>query len=633
MPITPSSINFQYELGGNIPPVRIVNYSHNGIGTVVTDKPSWITLTGLTATTAYIKLHSSASNLSVGTHTGQIDFSAVYQDDYYQPDGTLATFNVPLGVVNVTVVVTEVFLLSLTPDSVTFNYELGGATPADQTINVSSENSWTVTESTTWLSTSATSGSNNGSFQISVTPNGLSIGTHTAIVTVDDGIVQEVTVTLVVSEPATGSDYLYVNPLVLEFGYTQSGVLPPLKPVEINASENWTVTANQSWINLTATTGSAGVSVLEIGIHNAIGLSIGDHSAIVTIQAGSIVKIISVTLSVYAFAEILLDSNELYFTEENNMIVVSSGRIDTHLSINATTIYEGEQFDVPYKNPFFQGQAKKRLGLEARKIIGDRPFSGVSNALVYIPYFPVDLNLQIREEELYQDVIAQEITLNNISFIKGKIPINNWMSDSPRKLFLTKNGLVYFSFRSDGITPANLLTITGAIQATYTFNNEVSHFYSVIFSLAELDLNIGDQIRLQVLDFFIDVQIKPDGKDHCSIFWENQWGCWDAFEATGEVKIEDKFKSESFSFRKNHLEKETKVLQIESTEVLKINTGWVYSDPEVNTVRKLLKSRNVYIHYKNQFFKLRNTTKKLEVHKTDKFLKSYNLTFENVIIT
>lgn len=633
MPVTPSNINFQYESGGNIPPIRIVNYSHSGIDTEVTDKPSWITVSGVTNTTAYVKLHSNASNLSPGTHTGQIEFSAVYYDDYFNPDGSQATFTVPIGVVTVTVVVTEVFILSVSPDAITFNYELGGANPADQNITVSSENSWTVTESTTWLSVSSTSGSNDGSFQISVTPSGLSVGTHTAIVTVDDGTVKEVSVTLVITEPATGSNYLYVNPLVLEFGYTQSGVLPPLKPVEINASDDWTVTSNQTWINLTATTGAAGVSVLEIGIHNATGLSVGDHSAIVTIQSGSIVKIVSVTLSVYAFAEVLLDSNLIYFTEENNLIVVSSGRIDTHLSINVTTVYEGEEYEVYYKTPFFQGQSQKRLGLEARRMIGNRPFSGISPALVFVPYLPVDLNLQIKEEELYQDVVAQEISLNNISFIKGTIPVNGWMSDSPTKLFLTNKGMAFFSFRSDAITPADVLSVTGAVEETFNFSNQASHFYSAIFSLVDLNLNVGDQIRLQVLDFYMDIQIKPDGKDHSILFWENQWGCWDAFECTGEVTIDDKYKSTSFSFRKNHLELETRVLDIETKESFKINTGWVYSDAEVTALRKMQKSNNIYLLYKNTFSKVRSTTKKLEIHKTDKFLKSFNLTFENVIIT
>jgi hypothetical protein len=634
MPVTPSQLNFDYQNGGsNVPPTRIVNYSHSGIDTVVTDKPSWITVVNVSNTSAYVKLHTSVSNLPVGTHTGQIDFASVHWDDYFNPDGSQATYNAPLGTVNVTVVVTQVLVLSVSPQSIVFNYELGAASPAAQTIYVTSENSWTISTATNWLSLSQTTGTNDGSFQISVIPSGLNAGTHTAVVTVNDGVSSEdIAVSLVISEAATGSNYLYVSPNTLNFGFTQLGILPPSQQVEINVSGDWVVSADQSWISLNTSSGTSGIHFIQIGLADTAALSIGEHTAIITIQSGSIVKTVTVFLSVYEFIQDLLIPGELYFTEENNQIVVSSGRIDTHLTINVNSIYEGENYDFDYHVPFHLGTAAQRLGLEARKMIGQRPFSGIGGALVYVPYNPVQINLQIKEVELFADVTVQEIGLNNLLFIKGTIPVNNWMSDLPQKVYVTSKAVLFFSFKANNIDPANLLTVSGAINTTYTFTNGINPFYSVIFSLSELGLKVGDTLRLETLNAVFDVEIKPDGPDHSMIFWENQWGFWDSFECTGEFIVNSDYKDTSYSFRKNYRQMETKVLDVAEKQSCKLNTGWVYSDAEAHALRKMLKSKNIILLYKNEFIKVKSTTKKLQVSKTDQYLKDYSLTFENVIV-
>jgi hypothetical protein len=633
MPVTPNQLNFNYENGGSqTPPTRIVNYSHNGIDTVVTDKPSWITVTNVTNTTAYIKLHSSVSNLAVGTYSGQIDFASVHWDDYNLPDGTQATYNIPLGTVSVTLVVTEILVLSISPQNITFNFELGGAAPAAQTIYVTSENSWSVTTAINWVSLSQTTGSNDGSFTISVTPTGLNPGTHAAVVTVDDGTSIDIAVSLVISEAATGSDYLYVFPNTLNFGFTQLGILPPAQQVEINVSGDWNASADQSWISFSASSGTSGIHDLQIGLTNTSNLVEGDHTAVITIQSGSIVKTVSVLLSVYTFIQDLLNPGELYFTEEDNYIVVSSGRIDTHLTINITSTYEGISNDFDYHIPFFEGIAKQRLGLEAKKIIGKRPFSGIGGALIYVPYNPVQLNLQIKEVEIFEDVTVQEIILNNLLFVKGTTPVNNWMSDLPLKIYVTSKAVLFFSFKANNLDSADLLTVSGAVNTTYSFTNGISHFYSVIFSLADLVLKVGDKLKFETLNAIFDVEIKPDGPDHSMIFWENQWGFWDSFECTGEFISESSYKDTSFAFRKNHREMETKVLDVTEKESYRIQTGWVYSQGEVLALKKMLKSKNIVLLYQNEFINVRSTTKKLQVSRTDGFLREYNLTFENVIV-
>ena len=83
-------------------------------------------------------------------------------------------------------------------------------------------------------------------------------------------------VSLIVSEPDTETEYLYVTPTTLNFGFTLSGILPPTKRTELNASANWLATTNQPWVKLVTTSGTSGVGNLDIGLQNVSSLSTGN---------------------------------------------------------------------------------------------------------------------------------------------------------------------------------------------------------------------------------------------------------------------------------------------------------------------------------------------------------------------
>lgn len=628
MAVTPNSLSFTHKQGATLPPARIVNYTHSLTIVVVEGVPEWLNVSA-NNTSANIKLKSFVNTLSGGTHTATITFKAV---ELLEIDINKYETEV-IGTVTVSVVVTETVVLSLSPSNLTFTYELGGANPASQLVNVVSENAWTISENITWLTLSTTSGSNNGSFQVSVTPAGLAVGTHTVNITVNDGVTTKtLPISLVISEPSTGTNYLYVTPASLNFGFTKSGVIPPSKKIEMNSSGSWTATSSASWVKLTVASGVAGVGTLSIGVHNLNALSVGNHFATVSITTGNIVKTISIRLSIYAFAQELLTSNELYFTEENNIIKVSSGRTDTHLQIKASTVFEGESFEVSYNNPFYKGVAQKRIGLEAKKIIGDRTFIGVGGVALFKPYTPVSLNLSINEVELFTSFIAQTINVENINFLKGITPFDYWMSDLPRTIYTTKKGIVLFSFLGNKYAPINELKVTGAVSKTYSFSNSIEPFYTAVLPISPLNVDVGDELLVTVKNVAIKVIIKPEEKEQSFVFWENQWGCWDCFEFTGEFTAASKFKEKSFEYRKDYKTSIQKVLSIKNTGTYKIATGWLYSNAELVALQKMLKSTNIYLYKNNELVKVKSTTRKLELYKTDKHLKSYNLTFENVEI-
>ncbi len=636
MAITPSHLIFSYKKGDALPPARIVNYSStpNGDNSFVSYESSenWVYASNLTNTSGNIKISNNANNLSVGTHTASLEIFN-YREDYPEFENERSSFiKTSIGTITIEINITQAVILNLSPDNLTFNYEFGGSTPTAQIVNITSENAWTITETTNWLAISINSGSNNGTFQVSVTPSGLSAGTHTANITVNDGVTTKIlVVSLVVSEPDTGTDYLYVTPTTLSFGYTLSGILPPTKRTELNASANWVATTNQPWVKLVTTSGTSGVGNLDIGLQNVSSLLAGNHYAIVSIAVGNIIKTININLSVYQFAQQLLEANTLYFADDDNNIIVSSGRTDTHLYIEANASFEGTSFNFPYAIPFYNGVATKRIGLEAKKIIGSRPFVGIGGVNLFTPYIPVNLDISIKEVELFSETVTQNIALNNISIVKGTSPVDNWVSDNSREMYLSKTGIVLFSFIGSKYVPANDLKITGAINQTFSFTNSISNLFTVMVPLSSFNLKVGDQFNINVQNTNVTVIIKPEEVEQSFVFWENPWGVWDCLEFNGEFSEKSNYKSKEFSFRKNHLITETKVLNVTEKASFKLDTGWIYSDNEVESLRKMLKATNIYLMINNKLTKVKSTTKRLSKPKTHEEKRAFNLTFEKLI--
>ena len=632
MAITPNSISFNYKQGEVLPPSRIINFDSvspsYGSYIDIDQSQNWFTVDiPPTFDSGDVSLNSNASSLNPGNYSGS--FSLTYYEDV-SGDGSKIRKQF-LGSVSVFLYVQETIVLSVVPEQLSFNYQIGGINPQDIIVNVTSENNWTITENSNWLSISTTSGSNNGSFQVSVTPSGLPIGTHTTTITVDDGVtVINIPVTLIISEPDTGTDYLYVTPVVLNFGYTVSGVVPPLKRVELNSSDNWTVTTNKTWISLSASSGVSGAGSLDIGLQNLAGLTVGNHFATVTIVNGSIVKTINITLSFYEFVEELLDTEKLYFSEDNNLIKVSSGRTDTFLQIKVSSVFENTSYNIPYNIPFIKGVSQKRIGLEAKRILGARPFIGLNTSFLNSPFKPAFLNFEINEVDLFNSDIAQSVNLQNILFTKGVSPINGWMSDAPNTIYTTKNGIILFSFLGNENVPVNELIVEGDVTKTYTFSNSIESFYTAMIAVSDLKAKEGDEFTVTAKDVSINVVIKPEDKEQSFVFWENQWGFWDVLEFTGEFTAKASFKETSFEFRKDYKTIETKVLDIKDQGSFQISTGWVYTDEEVLTLRKMLNATNLLLYKNNELVRVKNTTKNLELSKTNNFLKSYDLTFENI---
>jgi len=124
-----------------------------------------------------VNVSANPASLSAGTYTGTITITAT------------GASNSP-ATVAVTLVVTTPAppVLTVNPTSLSFQYASGGTLPAAQSLAITNTGSgtftWVASSSDDWVALSAASGSLPGTINVSLTPQNLGAGTHTATITV-----------------------------------------------------------------------------------------------------------------------------------------------------------------------------------------------------------------------------------------------------------------------------------------------------------------------------------------------------------------------------------------------------------------------------------------------------------------
>ena len=177
---SPSSLQFAYTLGGDVPAAQSIQLANNGSATVTwsaTVSELWLSLSPASGTLpSTLSVSVSPASLTAGTYTATVLIT---------PSGTS---NSPL-MVNVTLTVAAVSgaALAVTPQALTFNYAPGGTTPAAQTISIANTGSgtlsWIASSSVPWATLSAASGTATASapatLSVSVNPASLAVGSYT----------------------------------------------------------------------------------------------------------------------------------------------------------------------------------------------------------------------------------------------------------------------------------------------------------------------------------------------------------------------------------------------------------------------------------------------------------------------
>jgi hypothetical protein len=598
--INPSTINFTYKKFGSVPPGVLITHDRffENIPTVPDMYPDLIEFYDVTKTSLKVRVKASvADTLNAGLHVENFNIE-LYDVDLQR--------NFPVGSVTINTTIEDTVLLSLSPTNASFNFTVGGANPINKVISITSENAWTIAKTAAWLTLSLTSGSNTGSFEIGVITTGLVAGVYTDTVTVDDGVsTKTVAVTFTVSDGNTATDFLYVSPSLAKFGYTIGGAVPPAKNIEINASEAFTAAVSETWLSLTATTGVAGAQIIELSLVDGVDLAAltqNTYTATVTITMASFIRVVSVELAVYQFTNIIPSNASLLFTEDINNVAFGTSRLDSFMQLNFSTFYKNTNYYFEAKLPIFKGGASKDVGVIPRKIIGKQNIIGLADFTVFQPYTPLVLNITTQEKELFTETIIASSSISNLKFIKGKKPTNNWLSDLPKTLFLTKKATICFSVLSN-LTEDTSIEITGAVTKSINvsqFVNASRYFYTVVLPISEIaNFTEGHEFTVSFYGESFTVVIIDECVDHSMVYWENQHGCFDSLELTGEVEITPQINRTVANFRKSEFVSENKILDISKPISYKINTGYLHTKECIETIQKMLYSKNIYLQTQN----------------------------------
>ena len=281
---SPTTLSFTAQQGAGNPAAQALSISNTGGGTLTwtaSENAPWLTLSQTSGTgNGTITVTAATGSLAVGTYNAMIALSSIGATTSQIP----VTFRVASAPT----------MITLSPSSLTYTAVSGSSNPASQSMTVNSNGSWTASDNAAWLTLNPTSGSKNGTITTSINLGGVSVGTHTAAITVTaGGTVKTVTVTLTVSAaPFT------ISPGNLAFTATQGAANPAVQTITLNSIGTWTVSDNASWLSLSPTSGSKnGVITASINTTNA---KPGNNPATITVISGGVTKTAAVSLMLNA---------------------------------------------------------------------------------------------------------------------------------------------------------------------------------------------------------------------------------------------------------------------------------------------------------------------------------------------
>jgi hypothetical protein len=258
--VSPTSYNFVAS-GGTSSTITVTSNQ----SWTVSDNASWLTTS-----------KTSGSNSSTFTMTATANASTSSRS---------ATVTVEGGGITRTVSVTQngATPVELTVSPISYNFPASGGTSS--TITVTSNQSWTVSDNASWLTTSKTSGSNSSTFTMTATAN-TSTSPRSATVTITGGgITKTVSVTQDGATPAATLDVSSESYNFVASGGTSSAIT-------VTSNQSWTVSDNASWLTTSKTSGSNNSTFTMTATENT---STSSRSATVTVTGGGISRTVSVT--------------------------------------------------------------------------------------------------------------------------------------------------------------------------------------------------------------------------------------------------------------------------------------------------------------------------------------------------
>src|SRR5271157_225854 len=300
--VSPTSLTFTGPAGGAAPPSQHVSVSSGTARNfTVTTSATWLTAAPTSGKTpATLTVSANPASLTAGTYTGTVRVSVPNSETVRHVS---VTFTVTASTRH----------LVVTPSTLAFSYQQGGAQPTAQSLSVRSSTgsaiNYTTQVSTTnggsWLSASPASGTTPGTISVSVHPGSLGVNTYTGAVTITpttahSGNPVTVTVTLTITNSAT----MTVTPGSLAFGFQLGGSQPGSQHLAVSATKPVSFTASAStssggsWLSVTPTTGPTTPATLTVSANpGSLGVGTYRGSIVVTSSIGTVTILVTLTVT------------------------------------------------------------------------------------------------------------------------------------------------------------------------------------------------------------------------------------------------------------------------------------------------------------------------------------------------
>jgi uncharacterized protein (TIGR03437 family) len=178
--VTPVTLQYAYSVGGTVPAAQSLAISNGGTGTLdwtATASDSWISLSAASGTApSTVAVSVVPAGLAAGTYNGTVQITSA------------GATNSPLTVAVSLVVSGAPPVLTVSPQTLTFQYTAGGTVPAAQSLAISNGGggslSWVAASGAYWAVISPAAGTAPGTVAVSVIPGNLAAGTYTTNVTI-----------------------------------------------------------------------------------------------------------------------------------------------------------------------------------------------------------------------------------------------------------------------------------------------------------------------------------------------------------------------------------------------------------------------------------------------------------------
>jgi uncharacterized protein (TIGR03437 family) len=277
---------------------------------------------------------SPSSVGATNAQTGQAQVTVTLDQTGLQPNtydgGLFLTTNISLSAVQIpfTVVVSSTALLNIPAAPLSFTYNVGGANPSPQNVNVTATSgtlAYTLATSanTPWLSVPST-GSTSAPFAVSMNPAGLAPGIYNGSVTVTGNTGGSGVQTIPVTFKVTSDPTFLPGFTSLSFPYQNGQAIPASVQLKIASSTgaplNFTATPGETtcvasnWLILNGTAGTAVTGSTDAALVvsvNPSGLAAGSCTGSITFtgtvaSTGAAVTTVSVPVTLYVSNTALL---------------------------------------------------------------------------------------------------------------------------------------------------------------------------------------------------------------------------------------------------------------------------------------------------------------------------------------